>query len=159
MNKPTTTCQICGRPILANTGLIAHHGYQRPGDGYQTKSCMGAKYLPYEASCNRIQYAIDATNSYMTGVEARLAEWIATPPAEVTARRKDSNGKYTTYARPEGFIHDTYEYAHTFRTYEGEYYPQVREMRRTIGACKEQIAYLTDRLQKWVAPQGVLIWK
>jgi hypothetical protein len=45
-----TTCQICARPILAKTGLIAHHGYERPSwnSGYQSPSCYGARKLPYE---------------------------------------------------------------------------------------------------------------
>lgn len=42
-------CQICGRAILANSGKIAHHGYQRPGHGWQTASCFGAKEPPFEA--------------------------------------------------------------------------------------------------------------
>ena len=42
------TCQICDRAIKANTGVIAHHGYQRPGEGWQTASCPGARALPYE---------------------------------------------------------------------------------------------------------------
>ena len=42
-------CQCCGRAILANLGSIAHHGYERPGDGWQSASCMGAKQLPWEA--------------------------------------------------------------------------------------------------------------
>jgi hypothetical protein len=45
------TCQICARPILANTGTIAHHGYERPGDGFQTASCWGARKAPFEESC------------------------------------------------------------------------------------------------------------
>lgn len=46
--KRALHCQICGRAILAYTGLIAHHGYTRPGDGWQTASCHGARELPYE---------------------------------------------------------------------------------------------------------------
>lgn len=42
------TCQICGRPILAEVGVIAHHGYERPGMGWQTASCPGARELPFE---------------------------------------------------------------------------------------------------------------
>jgi hypothetical protein len=42
-------CQCCGRAILANLGSIAHHGYERPGWGYQSASCFGAKRLPFEA--------------------------------------------------------------------------------------------------------------
>jgi hypothetical protein len=44
----TTTCQICSRQIKASKGLIAHHGYERPGMGFQTTSCFGARRLPYE---------------------------------------------------------------------------------------------------------------
>jgi hypothetical protein len=57
-------CQICGRDIKANTGLIAHHGYQRPDAGYQTASCPGARELPYEVSRDAIP-----------GVRTRIASW------------------------------------------------------------------------------------
>lgn len=50
----TMTCQCCGRGILANTGTIAHHGYQRPGGGWQTASCSGSKYQPFEVSRDRL---------------------------------------------------------------------------------------------------------
>jgi hypothetical protein len=43
------TCQCCGRQIFARTGLIALHGYRRPGGGSQSVSCAGARHLPYEA--------------------------------------------------------------------------------------------------------------
>lgn len=156
MNKPTTTCQICGRPILANTGLIAHHGYQRPGDGYQTKSCMGAKYLPYEVSCNRIQVAIDDISAYKAGTMDRLADWIKNPPQTIIDYKKDFyTGKTTElkYERPADFTIDSY--ASIPRTYACEHSHRKYAMQRTIKACTEQLAYLTDRLQKWVAPQGV----
>lgn len=42
------TCQCCERQIFAKLGTIAHHGYERPGYGWQTASCMGAKRLPFE---------------------------------------------------------------------------------------------------------------
>lgn len=48
------TCQCCARQIFAETGTIAHHGYERPGWGYQTASCMGAKFLPFEVSRDRL---------------------------------------------------------------------------------------------------------
>jgi len=44
----TMHCQCCGRAIHAALGSIAHHGYQRPGHGWQTPSCFGAKRLPWE---------------------------------------------------------------------------------------------------------------
>ena len=50
MNNERKTCQICGRQILAKNGKIAHHGYRRPGVGWQTGSCEGARCLPLEVS-------------------------------------------------------------------------------------------------------------
>lgn len=44
------TCQICGGKYLAKKGKIAHHGYKRPGEGYQTQSCFGAMAAPFEVS-------------------------------------------------------------------------------------------------------------
>jgi len=48
-NAEAMTCQICARKIYAELGVIAHHGYERPGEGWQTDSCDGARKLPYEA--------------------------------------------------------------------------------------------------------------
>jgi hypothetical protein len=48
------TCQCCGRQIFAQRGKIAHHGYERPGYGWQTASCMGATYLPFEVDRARL---------------------------------------------------------------------------------------------------------
>lgn len=47
-------CQCCGRLIMANTGRIAHHGYERPDSGWQTASCMGALYEPFEQGRERL---------------------------------------------------------------------------------------------------------
>jgi hypothetical protein len=44
------TCQLCGRLIRSKHGTIAHHGYTRPGDGWQTSSCDGTHHPPFEVS-------------------------------------------------------------------------------------------------------------
>lgn len=70
------TCQICGRPILAERGKIAHHGYQRPGQGWQTASCYGALHLPFEISRDRLGSYIEVLRGHLqrdTAVRARFA--------------------------------------------------------------------------------------
>jgi len=52
-------CQCCGRQIEAKRGNIAHHGYQRPGQGWQTSSCIGAMFPPFQVSRDRLGYLID----------------------------------------------------------------------------------------------------
>ncbi|ARB13767.1 hypothetical protein Ccr2_gp236 [Caulobacter phage Ccr2] len=58
------TCQVCGRGILAENGRIAHHGYQRPGMGYQTPSCSGALELPFEISRDALGADIENLKAY-----------------------------------------------------------------------------------------------
>ena len=71
-DKAAMTCQICARPILAESGQIAHHGYMRPGDGYQTNSCWGARQLPYEADRERLrQYLVSVLESFETAKKRR----------------------------------------------------------------------------------------
>ena len=50
-NKVMKTCPCCFREIAVNKkGRMVHHGYQRPGYGYQTASCFGQDYLALEVS-------------------------------------------------------------------------------------------------------------
>lgn len=66
-------CQICNRNIGVRAGVIAHHGYERPGSGWQTGSCMGARFLPYELSCERIPAAVASVKLHMASLENRIA--------------------------------------------------------------------------------------
>lgn len=72
--KATMTCQCCGRAILANKGLIAHHGYERPGTGWQTSSCMGARYLPFQVNRDRLGDMIEVIKSMIADGEKHLAK-------------------------------------------------------------------------------------
>ncbi len=58
-SKHARHCQICGRLIFAQTGVIAHHGYERPGDGYQTESCYGARFQSFEVNRDRLGWYIE----------------------------------------------------------------------------------------------------
>lgn len=50
-NKIVKTCACCFREIaVGSDGKMVHHGYRRPGDGFQTASCMGVSYRPLEVS-------------------------------------------------------------------------------------------------------------
>lgn len=84
----TCHCQICERPIKANTGLIAHHGYQRPGDGWQTASCPGARRLPYERSADAIPPYVECLRA-VDAARAAEVERLAAPDAtfQMRARR------------------------------------------------------------------------
>jgi hypothetical protein len=71
------TCQICNRPIFAERGRIAHHGYERPGTGWQTASCEGALKLPFEVSKDALVNHIERIRAHIERTELLLAETIA----------------------------------------------------------------------------------
>ena len=66
-------CQCCGRAILANMGSIAHHGYERPGHGWQSASCMGAKFLPFEVDRARLGEMISFLKDRLVRMEKHRA--------------------------------------------------------------------------------------
>jgi hypothetical protein len=68
-------CQCCGEAILAETGVIAHHGYRRPlGMGYQTQSCFGARALPFEVSRHDLGRYIEALHGHVQRTQDHLAQ-------------------------------------------------------------------------------------
>lgn len=68
------TCQICARAIHAGTGMIAHHGYERPGRGWQTASCMGARELPFEVSRDALGRWIESVKVWLVDADKRALE-------------------------------------------------------------------------------------
>ncbi|MCK1668606.1 hypothetical protein [Bradyrhizobium sp. 153] len=97
----TMTCQCCGKKFLANTGTIAHHGYQRPGGGWQTASCSGAKFAPFEVSRDRLGGLIKGLKKWKAdAVKARASVEAEEAPVRITftdyAEKADAWGR-----RPE----------------------------------------------------------
>lgn len=87
------TCQVCGRAIGAEHGKLAHHGYTRPGNGYQTASCMGARELPFEVSRDVLTFYIEAVRGQLADGQARLEQPQNGQPTIVRIERKYDNGR------------------------------------------------------------------
>lgn len=71
--RAVMTCQCCARKYLANIGSMAHHGYTRPGFGWQTASCMGAKELPFEVAREALGRLIKALERHLTDLKKSRA--------------------------------------------------------------------------------------
>lgn len=99
------TCQICGRSVKSNRGTIAHHGYTRPGTGWQTESCMGSLYKPYEISRDRIPDAIASVQAYIKQSEKKL-RWLKSGDAVLTKHvQKEFNRKTWKYEYEDVEVH------------------------------------------------------
>lgn len=153
----TTTCQICARGIKANTGVIAHHGYQRPGTGWQTASCPGAKALPYEQSRDLIPTVVESYKGYVKFNQEREHELLATPPATLTqpatyyreARTVNLPADFNAEAAiNQGSVNPNNQ----DDVYRGEYRSQVRQCRNNVRDISGEIARLEQRYADWKAP-------
>lgn len=149
------TCQICARKIQANTGLIAHHGYTRPYAymGYQTASCPGARYMPYEMACDALQPYIDKLESALASTQEQLRDLINDPPHTLLHYSQARRGKpllppEEVYKprnfNKEGLVIDRYSQL---------YHNAKHERESTIKHLTEDIKTLKTRLDAWKAPE------
>lgn len=156
--NPTQHCQICARPIKVVNGVIAHHGYTRPGDGWQTASCMGAKFAPYEVSCERIKVAIEAVKTHIAEVEGKIKDLLTNPPASFIETDQSHFARIKhlplrVFEKPDNFnakkeVAETYRYPSS--DYGKEFSNLYRKLGRDAEGSKQTLAYLEVRLASWV---------
>lgn len=154
-NNMKTTCQICERDIKARTGFIAHHGYQRPGGGWQTESCWGARHLPYEVSCDQIQPCIDYIKKFVSNQRKIVIDLMQNPPESITDIAY-IGATPKTFARPEGFdaVVNEKRGSYMYNTYEQEHHHRVHNHKRIIDDGVRDIKRLEKRLLEW-KPQTI----
>lgn len=152
--QQTTHCQICARDIKARTGVIAHHGYQRPGNGWQTSSCLGARYPSYEESNKRIPEVQEIYKGMLTHNKERLEEVLTNPPNEITESFNYSYRTPETYTRPVDFDKAKAiaqgAFSHNER-YAMEYRRLVKAIQNNITGLTGEVEYLGKRYKEWNA--------
>jgi len=65
-------CQICEGDQKLHGGLMVHHGYRRPGDGYIVGDCPGVGAPPYEVSCDLVRIYLGSYRGKLADAQARL---------------------------------------------------------------------------------------
>lgn len=161
--KRCATCQICGRAILANTGFIANHGYTRPGQGWQTASCMGAQELPFEVSSDVLPPAIASVTAHIGRTEVTLADWLANPPAGIEVR-PDKYGQMRGYPRsnlrPAGFDPNARRGCYSFDDKYAQAFDNTRaNLIGNLKSSRETLAYFQDRLANWKPTLTLAQWE
>jgi len=150
-----TTCQICARRIKAAKGVIAHHGYKRPGGGWQTGSCFGARHLPYEVSCDVIPLAIANTERQRERTVAALEKLRTSPPDRMSYIKRGYDASYrqtqtlVEVPRPDGFDPKTCRNNFISGSYVGLYLSAIKDDEFAIQDMTAFLKYLNERLANW----------
>lgn len=152
-----TTCQVCGRPIKMVRSVIAHHGYQRPHlQGWQSASCLGAKFPPYELSRDRINEVIGMMSNQLVSVQESLGKHIGSPPETIHyyPRGWPHSKKEIIYTRPLGFKpSDKAPTSYQQYDYAGNHDRVWLEKLNDIAGIERFIADLKKRYANWKQPE------
>jgi hypothetical protein len=155
---PAFECQICGHFHLGfvKRGVLAHHGYQRPGHGYQTQSCYGALKQPLHVSCEALPPYITAIKNLLQRERAALGVVVANPPAAYTVQdsKWDSVSRRHVSVdrkveRPDGFVFDLNANSRYQGEYERNYYGDIRRREGQIKGYEHEIAHQEKKLANW----------
>lgn len=98
------TCQCCGGKYLARLGSITHHGYERPGGGYQTASCGGAKFLPFEKDHARLDMLIANLKEQAANLRSN-AKKVKGEKVKLSISISDYSKPVDTYTRKRPLLH------------------------------------------------------
>lgn len=152
----TTSCQVCGRAILAKRGWIALHGYRRPGQGWQTASCYGARFRPFEVACDALPPALEGVRGYLAGTTRTRALLLSDPPAKLDVPARTGRRGYVieeaySVERPEGFDPAKTPSGYRFKSYELAFCNRAFELKRAIEGATDEVAFLEARIASWRA--------
>lgn len=136
------TCGACMGSVKAGKGRIAHHGYKRPGHGWQTTSCMGARMLPWEVSPEGGEALKNAILHQLPQAEEELAN-LQAPRESLTMTYKDFRGQTVTntWVKGGGYV-------------DGERFEQkmstlVYNAQNKVTWMKQDLKEVTARLATW----------
>lgn len=132
------TCAICTRSIKVRDGVMVHHGFQRPGDGYIVGDCFAVHREPYEVSC-------EVTKEYRALLQKQLVDqeaWLVTLEAGLVPHFIEVS-HYTKMMRQFAVgVTAPYEFERVCES-------RIRETRFNISGLKSEISRLTKMITDW----------
>lgn len=151
-----TTCQVCARPIRAAAGLIAHHGYQRPyrHSGWQTSSCPGARYVPWEEGHDGLDAWVDRLEEMLTNAREGLRTWLEDPPAAMVWMRPRPGYRVSEpvdVPKPEGWVFEG-KVSYPHRGYAHLYSVGINEREAMIERLEADLRFCRERRETWLPP-------
>lgn len=131
-NKIVKTCACCFRAIAVMPGgTMGHHGYQRPGDGYQTASCPGIRFRPLEVSDEGLRYIITVCEDQLSRASAALGDSDTITSLTLPGRRGQPLKKISK--QDAGW-------ANTLLSYKFGLESEIRNTEAALGSLRQRLA-------------------
>lgn len=136
-DKVVRTCPVCFRQIAVVGRHMAHHGYRRPGSGWQTASCAGTRFKPLERSNDGLVWLIGALKRQQETVCVKLAELPSLKELRIPVRGGE----------PRVFVPGDPGWLRHYRALEANLTAEQVSLER-------ELAHLAEVLAKWVQTEA-----
>lgn len=133
-DKLVQTCPVCFRQIAVLRGTMAHHGYKRPGAGWQTASCPGVRFKPLEVSSEGLKWLTDVLRERLRSLESTYETRESKQSLMVERSRRQGGVETITRDSPQWHDH--------FRVF-------VANLQAEIRAITSDLPMLEKRLADW----------
>jgi hypothetical protein len=111
---------------------MSHHGFERPGVGYQTQSCSGVNFKNLETSLDGLKARIKNTQLHKTNTELQLKEL----PRAISLNVRDRRSRMIAIGK-ENLL-----WANTYKNTESNLQSEIRSV-------SSEIDFLNKELRKW----------
>lgn len=127
------TCPCCFGRFSLHNGKMVHHGFQRPGGGYQTESCFGFGYEPFERSNLGTLKIVEYLENILKEKELILP------------RMKEDKVILLLNEKTRKF----FEVKLGDENFEKENNRRILEVERDIKVLKKDITFYNEKLKNW----------
>jgi hypothetical protein len=127
------TCPCCFGRFSLHNGKMVHHGFQRPGTGYQTESCFGFGYEPFERSNLGTLKIVEYLENILKEKELILP------------RMKEDKVILLLNEKTRKF----FEVKLGDENFEKENNRRILEVERDIKVLKKDITFYNEKLKNW----------
>lgn len=136
-NQIRGTCAWCLRDIaIDRSGLMAHHGYERPDTGWQTQSCPGIEYKNLEISLDGLKEHIKAIDHFKTRITHELDYLPKIVSLTIKVRTKNGNRIDQVIGKEDPRWKDAMQ-------------NQSRNLQGQINQAKVDHEYFSKKLREW----------
>ncbi|MDI6977217.1 hypothetical protein [Serratia sp. Se-RSBMAAmG] len=137
-NQIRKTCGCCFRNIaISDDKTMVHHGFQRPGNGYQTSSCPGINFKYFEISDDGPRYMVKAIKESLISESEALKNLKSAKSFNIITSNRFTfeNTLSTLKEGDDGF--DRYKES------------EVRKQEHLIMRLKRDLAFFEKKLKEW----------
>jgi chromosome segregation ATPase len=143
-------CPCCEGTFKVQKGLLVHHGYERPGDGYIHGDCFSVGRTPHETSPDTAKAYLEM----LKGIEAQLAKALENLPKVemfLVEKRKVVDGKYVMRAeRYETFLFEMKKSETPKYEWDQKMESEIRQLEARLDSVRRDVQRMQNHVDTWV---------